>query len=152
MLRKHAATMTSNKKSTELPWLTDSACSSTAETAETQNLSVLGGPRPRSYWFYSLVCGLLADIFNHNPDVFIFFMKQEENLVFVSNEVFLKRIKKGQFGKKRKKLKLASIIIYSTHTHTQKLFCQAWQYMAVTWYAEAGEKQVQGQPRLNSEV
>lgn len=49
MLRKHAATMTSNKKTTELPWLTDSACSSTAETAETQNLSVLGGPRSRSY-------------------------------------------------------------------------------------------------------
>lgn len=94
--------MTSNKKTTELPWLTDSACSSTAETAETQNLSVLGGPRSRSYWFYSLVCGLLVDIFNSNPDVIIFFMKQEDNLVFVSKEVFLKRIKKVNLAKKEK--------------------------------------------------
>lgn len=51
-------------------------------------------------------------------------MKQEDDLVFVNKEIFLKRIKKGQFGKKRKKLKLASIIIDSTHT--QKLFSQAW--------------------------
>lgn len=99
--------MTSNKKNTELPWLTDSACSNRAETAGTQNLSVLGGPRSRSYWFYSLVCGLLANVFNSNPAVIIFFMKQEDNLIFCEQRGTSEKEKKKKrsIWQKKKKRK-----------------------------------------------
>lgn len=74
--------------------LINSACSSTTETTEMQNLPKLKAPKSRSYWFYSSVFDAHLVVFWKWFHLFGW----EDNLVFHEQKIFLRRRQKFVFN------------------------------------------------------